>query len=127
MMNVEEDCIHILHTLETVVLQQYRKNPALTDYEVLRAYETTIMFYTAQQKNQDPKLVALSPLEQTLYDSISITCRECVDGKGIFRSEPVGVDVIIACLKRLRKSVNMWTKNYGRQGYLNYIRNFIPG
>lgn len=32
---------------------------------------------------------------------------------------------IVACLKRLRKSVQFWTKSGGRQGYLNYIVEFL--
>jgi hypothetical protein len=36
------------------------------------------------------------------------------------------VDEIILCLKRLRKSVKLWTTDYGRQGYLNYIAQFSP-
>lgn len=36
---------------------------------------------------------------------------------------------IAACLKRIRKSVELWTKTktkeQGRQGYLNFVQNYI--
>ena len=39
--------------------------------------------------------------------------------------EPITASEIVACLKRLRKSVQFWTKAGGRQGYLNYISEFV--
>jgi hypothetical protein len=39
--------------------------------------------------------------------------------------EPITVDEIQACLKRLRKSIETWSKHGGTQGYLNYIRQLI--
>lgn len=40
--------------------------------------------------------------------------------------DPISIEEMIACLKRVRKSVETWNKQGGRQGYLNYIENFIP-
>ena len=33
---------------------------------------------------------------------------------------------IVACLKRIKSSVKLWTKKGGRQGYLNFIQQHIP-
>lgn len=37
----------------------------------------------------------------------------------------VSTEVIIACLKRIRKSVQRWNREGGRQGYLTFIKQFI--
>jgi hypothetical protein len=34
-------------------------------------------------------------------------------------------DEIVACLKRIQKSVQKWTKQAGRQGYLEFVDGFI--
>lgn len=39
--------------------------------------------------------------------------------------KPITLDEIVACLKRIRKSIQFWTKEGGRQGYLNYVNGFI--
>lgn len=39
---------------------------------------------------------------------------------------PVSVETLIACLKRLEKSVKLWNEQGGRQGYLEYIAEFLP-
>jgi len=53
---------------------------------------------------------------------------ETVDGDSIeFPREPGNsVDEIIACLKRIRKSVQLWNKREGRRGYLQFVDPFIP-
>jgi hypothetical protein len=39
--------------------------------------------------------------------------------------QPLTVNEIMACLKRIRKSVETWTRESGRQGYLLYISQFL--
>jgi len=38
----------------------------------------------------------------------------------------ITVDEIIACIKRIRSSISLWTKQSGRQGYLTFIDPFLP-
>jgi len=35
------------------------------------------------------------------------------------------LDEIVACLKRVRKSISGWTRRASRQGYLTFIDQFI--
>jgi hypothetical protein len=39
--------------------------------------------------------------------------------------EPITLDELVACLKRVRKSINLWTRKGGRQGYLTFVSKFI--
>ncbi len=39
--------------------------------------------------------------------------------------ETVSLEVIVACLKRIRKSIQKWNKRGGRQGYLTYVHQFL--
>jgi hypothetical protein len=39
---------------------------------------------------------------------------------------PTSLDEMLAILKRLRKSVQFWNKEAGSQGYLTYIKQFLP-
>lgn len=38
---------------------------------------------------------------------------------------PLALDEIIACLKRIRKSIEHWNRRGGRQGYLNFASQFV--
>jgi hypothetical protein len=33
---------------------------------------------------------------------------------------------MVACLRRLRKSVDFWTQHGGRQGYMEHVQKYIP-
>jgi hypothetical protein len=39
--------------------------------------------------------------------------------------EPVPFDVIVECLKRIRKSIQRWNREGGRQGYLKFVEQFV--
>ena len=39
--------------------------------------------------------------------------------------QPITVEEIIACLKRIRKSVEGWYKRGGRRGYYEFIQQFV--
>ena len=40
--------------------------------------------------------------------------------------EPLTVEEIIKCLKRIQTSVRRWNKQGGRQGYLKFVSEFLP-
>jgi hypothetical protein len=75
-----------------------------------------------------------NPLAVEVYQAVKAICdwrmgRENMldeTGQPFPTDETLRVDEILACLKRIRKSIAMWNKEGGSQGYLNYIRQFIP-
>jgi hypothetical protein len=38
---------------------------------------------------------------------------------------PLKLDVIVLCLKRIRKSIDRWNKEHGRQGYLKFVSQYV--
>ena len=47
------------------------------------------------------------------------------ESEDVPQPEPVTLDVIVACLKRIRKSVQRWNKEGGCQGYLTFVGRFV--
>ncbi len=45
--------------------------------------------------------------------------------KEIAPDEAKSVDEILLCLKRILKSVKKWNRDGGRQGYLNFIVQYV--
>ena len=45
------------------------------------------------------------------------------DGEDLTMTSPSAksIDEIVACLKRIRKSIDMWTRECGRRGYCDFI------
>ena len=130
---VEEEHTDILQNIEFAIHQIYVKKPDLTDYQVDSALEALSKTYLGEATARPPVLPR-SPLSIEVYHAMHAACEVRLGrapkpdilkkvGKGKVR--PVSVDVILRCLKRLRKSVSLWTKEGGRQGYLNYISQFM--
>jgi hypothetical protein len=131
----EERYEDVLQNIEFGIVQVYRLRPELTDWEVLTAVEALIRVYQAEARGRQLASPSLQSLAQEVYDSVKPMCqwrlgRETpfLDEEGEpqdISPEPVTLDEIVACLKRVRKSINRWSRRGGRQGYLAFVEQFI--
>lgn len=130
-MPIHEDYSDILQNIEAVVIATFRKNPGMTDYVALRAYEAAYQRYRAEQRGHAPKPHGLSGLDVTTYEAVSAICefrlgRDPGPDPGGPPVEPISAEEIVACLRRLTRSVKLHTERAGRQGYVTYVAHFLP-
>jgi len=134
MANIEEEYLDVLQNIEFAIVSVYRSEQALIDYDVNKILNILISGYQAEFSKRDMSKPNLTPLQERLYESVKHMCewrlgREAIDKKEKHLQteniESVSVEEIIACLKRIRKSVETWTKQSGRKGYLQYIDQFL--
>jgi hypothetical protein len=124
--------LDVLQNLEASIVQIYCRHPEMTDYTALRVYEAAFRFYRAEQRGHaasDPP--EFQRLDAAAYESVKATCEyrlgrtPCpVDG-----SEPIPgipLDKLLDCLRELVRSVDHHTKSGGRQGYLTFVKRFLP-
>jgi hypothetical protein len=115
----------------------------MLDWDALKAIETLIRAYQAELTDHPVPEVDLKPLPQEVYESVKAMCEWRLgrtqllvkEKKSFFKLpskkapelaiEPKTTDEIILCLKRIRKSIERWNKRSGRQGYLDFISEFI--
>jgi len=130
----EDEYLDVLQNVEAGIMQVFREHPEMTDAEALQAVEGALRLYQAEVKKRNPPALRFSPLAQEAFDAVKAMCDwrlgrgELVDDSG--RAVDLGItpktmDEIIACLKRIRRSIELWSKRGGRQGYLNYVDDFI--
>jgi hypothetical protein len=133
-MDVEEEHLDILQNIEFAIMSVYRDNPLLVDFDVEAAINALISLYHAQSQNHEARRNNLNERATLVYERVQAMCdwrlgRENfvkADGsKDVPPPEPVTLDVIVACLKRIRKSVQRWNKEGGRQGYLTFVGRFV--
>jgi hypothetical protein len=134
MVDFEGDHQDILQNIEFAIVSVYRRHPELADYEVEKALDVLISVYQAEIQHQTADAGRMNPLTQDVFDSVKTMCgwrlgREAMvsmdDQSQSMIPDPVSVDLIIASLKRIRKSVQKWNKRGGRQGYLQFIEQYI--
>jgi hypothetical protein len=127
-MRVEEEFMDVLQNIEAEVLRVWRKNPSLADYAVTRAYEEAVGYYAAVSQAQAPKPTRLTGLDLQLFQAIQGAADRRLAGFTLddgTKIEPIRASDLVDCLKRLRKSVERWTRTGGRQGYLSLIAQFV--
>jgi len=125
----------VLQNIEFGIIRVYREHPEMTDWDALDAVQALIRTYQAEVRGRQATPPVLHSLSQEAYDAVRTMCEwrlgrtEVVDKEGApldLAMQPVPLDEMVACLKRIRKSINFWRRNGGRQGYLTYVSHFIP-
>ena len=133
-MDVEEDYLDILQNIEFAIMSVYRDNPLLVDFDVEAAINALISFYHAQPQSHEARRPNLNERATLVYERVQAMCDWRLGREGFVtadgsedgpRPEPVTLDVIVACLKRIRKSIQRWNKEGGRQGYLTFVGRFV--
>jgi hypothetical protein len=122
----------VLQNIEFSIVQLYRAKPELTDHHVDSAIEALYRSYRANDINSSKEKFPSNPLTAEVYQAVKAVC-EWRLGHEDMRSKQnkkikgaiIELDALTDCLKTLRKSIKLWTKQGGRQGYLNYINQFL--
>lgn len=134
MMNIEEEYLDVLQNIEFAIVSVYQQHPELVDFEVEQALNGLIRTYQSEQLQRTPTPPALKPLEQAVYERVRSMCewrlgRAELGSAGaspvISTPTALSLDEVIACLKRIRKSVQKWNRRGGRQGYLHFVSEFV--
>lgn len=131
-MNVEGEYLDVLQNIEAVIVTAYRSHPEMTDYDVDKALAALIQTYRNEVAGK-PLIKPSGNLSILVYEQMAAICNwrlgrsSMLDKKSkpLPAPEPLTTETITLCLKRLRKSVETWTKQGGRQGYLTYISQFL--
>jgi len=129
-----EEYEDVLQNIEFALVGAYDRNPNLTDTGAMYAVETLIKVYTGELRGREVMAPQFKPEEQEAYDAAKAMCdfrlgrTSMKDEKGKkveAGGEPLTPEEIIACLKRILKSINTWYKRGGRLGYYEFVRQFI--
>jgi len=130
----EERYEDVLQNIEFGIIRAYREDPELTDWDALSAVEALLREYQAESRGREREKPSLTPKAQAIYDSVKPMCEWRLGQETFFDEagrpagislEPITVDEMVACLKRIRKSINRWSKRGGRQGYLTFVDQYI--
>lgn len=131
----EERYQDVLQNIEFGIIRVYQNHPEMTDWEALAAIEALSRVYNAEAKGREMTPPSLGPLSEEVYDFVETMCKWRLgrempfsdkEGEPVeFPMQPLALDEIVACLKRVRKSIKRWTRQGGRQGYLTYVSQFV--
>jgi len=129
----EDKYLDVLQNIEMAIVSVYRGNHSLLDYDVDKVLNLIWTEYRNEKQGRTTPAPKLRDQARMVYDRVKQVCewrlgRSGEEKKGGWfkvKPEPLSVDEIMDCLKRIRKSVDLWNKQGGRQGYLYFVDNNI--
>jgi hypothetical protein len=133
---VEEEYADTLQSIETAIVTVYENNPDLVDRDVIAAIETLQRAYDKEKRKRPGLTPAPSGWSGVVHERCRDICewrlgRQSLDGGEDVAEDPLPENLTISellrVLKRLHKSIRLWHKEGGRQGYLKYVHGFISG
>lgn len=133
MSSFEDQYLDVLQNIEMAIVMVYREHRDLLDYDVDAVLNLLWKEYRNEQINKATPKPILNANAQLVYERVRQMCewrlgRTVITAGDEFvkmKPEPISIDEITDCLKRIRKSVELWNKRSGRQGYLYFIDNNI--
>ena len=133
MSSLEDEYLDVLQNIEMAIVSVYREHNDLLDYDVDKVLNLLWTEYRDEKQRRNRPAPKLSERAQLVYDRVKEMCEWRLGRKSIkvekgsarLQAEPTSIDEIMDCLKRIRKSVDLWNKQGGRQGYLYFIDNNI--
>jgi hypothetical protein len=130
-MALEDAHLDVLQNIEFAIVSVYREQPGLRDTQVMRALDALIDVYRAETRGHTPKEVSLPELEDTVFQRTKEMCElrlgrqaPAVRKQVPFEGDKTASD-ILACLRKIRRSVERWNKRGGQQGYLQFVSDFV--
>lgn len=130
-MKFEDEYLDVLQNIEFAIISVYREHSDLRDYAVMRALDALIEYYRAESRGHSSKKFNLPEKETLVFQRTKDLCefrlgrRDLGTNVGVPPIKANTVDEILACLRRIRRSVDRWNKLGGQQGYLNFASQFI--
>lgn len=130
-----EEYMDVLHNLEFAILHVARDDSEVLDLHIDAALEGAIRYYRAEESGRKPRDPRLGPGAKRVYEALKAMA-EFHLGRAELpfghlaepapdHIEPIMVEELIPCFKRIRKSVQFWTDMSGRRGYVNYVKQFV--
>ncbi len=121
----EEEYFDVLRAIETQIHTAYSDNPDLLDFNVDKALNGLVRTLQNEQRVKKAPKLKLKNAEQTIYKLLQ-SLADLYLGKDndVKPEQLLTVDEMIACFKRIQRSIKLMS-DQGRQGYLNFIKQFF--
>jgi len=134
-MAFKEEYEDVLQNMEFAIMQAYQEQADLIDAEVLTAIEWLIRSYGREATGKSGSSRPLKGISGEVALKVKQMCEWRLGRASLSEEEGESVDKdmtpktleeIVDCLKWIQSSIKLWTKKGGRQGYLNFVRQFFP-
>lgn len=121
----EEKYYDILRSIETQIYNLYLENPHLLDYSVEKALNGMVRTLSNQKRGRNAPKLNLKQDELTVYRQLNGLATLYTGRDDAVKPDQIlDLDEMIACFKRIQRSQRQMSSQ-GRQGYVNFLKQFF--
>jgi hypothetical protein len=130
-MQVEDEYLDVLQNLEWAIVNEFRQDRSILDQDVRDAANALVRRYEAESESRSATGAPLSDRAGRIFEAVRRMCEwrlgraPAPDGSLAELGRGVNVTELVLCLKRIRKSIDYWNKRNGRQGYLDFVSEYV--
>ncbi len=122
--------LDVLQNIEFGIVNVYRADKALLDYDVKDALDALVRHYHSEEEQRTPPVLRLGDRAQQVFDAVQQICewrlrRAPGRGSDADTGPAVPIDELVGCLRKIQKSVPRWSEIGGRQGYLKFVSQYV--
>ena len=134
MTTFEDEHVDVFHNLEGAIVKMYQFEPNLIDAQVDTALDHLIRVYNAEAQGKTAPRKSIRGAAVKIADQLEPLCEFHLGRLAVedLEDKPLNAKIpqrdaaeMTACLKRIKSSLKLWSKKGGRQGYLNFVTDFI--
>ncbi|MDP2302526.1 MAG: hypothetical protein Q8N03_08890 [Ignavibacteria bacterium] len=127
---MDDKNLDVLQNIEFGIVSAHQKQNDLNDYDVMTALDALIDVYRIEIRGHTPKEYSLTAKESLVFSEVREMCEFRLGRKEIDETimdilEIKTTEEILSCLRKIRKSVERWNSRGGKQGYLNFIKDYV--
>jgi hypothetical protein len=124
--NFEDTYFDVLRAIEMAIYETYQQHPDLEDFRVEKVLNGLARRYEAEKRNKRAPKLRFNSQENVLLQQVRRVCELHLgrDPDVQIGNEAITIDEIVACLKRIRRSVDQMGGR-GRQAYLEFLHEFF--
>jgi hypothetical protein len=126
-----EENLDVLQNIEFGIVEAYRADRSLLDVDVKDALDALVRRYRAEEERRTPPAMNLGDRASRVFASVQAICewrlgRSPAPGETAMPEPGIPVSGLVECLRKIQKSVPFWSQQGGRQGYLQFVSQYVP-
>jgi hypothetical protein len=126
-----EKNLDVLQNIEFGIIRVYRAEPSLLDIDAKDAMDALVRHYHAEEEQRTPPTPMLAERPERVFRSVLAMCewrlgRSSFLGEAAAPESGMPVSELVTCLREIQKSIPRWSRQGGRQGYLEFVSQYLP-
>ncbi len=124
-MSFQDKNLDILQNIELAIVEVYRADPALLDYDALEAVRAAIRYYHAEERGHSKPEIDCPGKAQVVFQDVKAMLEWRLGRGAEPEIDPIPVSSAVESLRTIEKSIRLWNQRGGRRGYLEFVSQYI--